>query len=114
MKLRRSDCCSVTRYPTRFVKTLAPGLYSKDIVSSPSYLAFFHGIKLKYLQIVAGRFPLNKELAFELAALMAQVAHMIINPIITTTTVIVIIIIVVVVIIITTIIATCLPLSWPP
>ena len=68
------------------LKTLAPGLYSKDIVSSPSYLAFFHGINLKYLQIVAGRFPLNKELAFELAALMAQVDHLIINPIITTTT----------------------------
>ena len=28
----------------------------------------------RYLQIVAGRFPLNKELAFELAALMAQVS----------------------------------------
>ena len=96
------------------LKNLAPGLYSKDIVSSPSYLAFFHGINLKYLQIVAGRFPLNKELAFELAALMAQVDHLIINLIITTTTAINIIIIVAINIIITTVIATCLPLSWPP
>ena len=53
---------------------------------------------------MAGRFPLNKELAFELAALMAQVAYLIINPIITTTTTN-IIIIVVINIIITTIIA---------
>ena len=33
----------------------------------------FKEIDETYLQIVAGRFPLNKELAFELAALMAQV-----------------------------------------
>ena len=64
---------------------------------------------------MAGRFPLNKELAFELAALMAQVAHLIINLIITTTTAAINIIIVVVInIIITTVIATCLPLSWSP
>ena len=63
---------------------------------------------------MAGRFPLNKELAFELAALMAQVAYLIINLITTTTTAINIIIVVVINIIITTVFATCLPLSWSP
>ena len=49
-----------------------------------SYSLYFLRFNSKSLQIVAGRFPLNKELAFELAALMAQVAYLIINPIITT------------------------------
>ena len=62
---------------------LSSANYLRKIRNYPGDLAFigqiiflidFKEIDETYLQIVAGRFPLNKELAFELAALMAQVS----------------------------------------